>query len=205
MTVPGGCEIGVRAETGCEGGVRAGTGGGGGVRRGSGGAFGPLEAGGGCGVRLREWRDADAPFVLAAFQVPDLRREAVFPVVTLSDALGWIASWEGAGHAFAVTVGADGQVVGNVAVSRGGARGSGWVSYWVVPEARGWGIAAAATERVARWAFEEGGFVRLELEHRTDNVASCRVATRAGFLPVGMEKRGDSGHEVERHARRPPG
>lgn len=154
-------------------------------------------------VRLREWREGDAPVVLRAFQSPDLLRQAPWPIVTLRDAVGWVASWAGAGHAFAVTV--DGRVVGNVAVTRIDGRGSGWVSYWVVPAARGRGVAVAATRRLARWAFDERGLTRLELGHRTDNTASCRVATKAGFRREGIEhgKHGPRGahYAVERHTR----
>ncbi|UBU13927.1 GNAT family N-acetyltransferase [Nonomuraea gerenzanensis] len=154
-------------------------------------------------VRLRAWREDDASAVLRAFQAPDLRHQAPWPVVTLKDASGWIASWEGVGHAFAVLQ--DDQVVGNVAVTRLDSHGNGWVSYWVVPEARGRGVAVAATELVARWAFDERGLYRLELGHRTNNPASCRVAMKAGFLPEGIE-RGKLSHagvryDVERHAR----
>jgi hypothetical protein len=39
-------------------------------------------------VRPREWRDGDAAVVLAAFQAPDLRRQAAFPVVTRTDRAG---------------------------------------------------------------------------------------------------------------------
>ncbi|MEV5893107.1 GNAT family N-acetyltransferase [Nonomuraea fuscirosea] len=154
-------------------------------------------------VRLRPWSEEDALVVLRAFQTPDLRPQAPLPVLTLQDAAGWIAAWSGVGHAFAVTVGE--RVVGNVAVDRIDGNDNGWVSYWVVPEARGKGVAAAATELLARWAFDERGLYRLELGHRTTNPASCRVATKAGFLPEGIErgKLCDEGirYDVERHAR----
>ncbi|WP_342776153.1 GNAT family protein [Nonomuraea terrae] len=154
-------------------------------------------------IGLREWREDDAPAVLRAFQSPDLRDQAPWPVVTPQDAVGWIASWHGAGHAFAVT--ADDQVVGNVAVTKIDGHGTGWVSYWVVPEARGRGIAVAATRRLARWAFDERGLFRLELAHRTNNPASCRVATLAGFRSEGIERGklcyGGVRYDVERHAR----
>ncbi|MGN9845692.1 GNAT family N-acetyltransferase [Nonomuraea sp. H19] len=159
-------------------------------------------------IRLREWREEDAPVVLNAFQATDLRQQAAFPVVTLQDAIGWIASWRGVGHAFAVTIDdpAGGErVVGNVAVARIDGHDNGWVSYWVVPEARGRGIAVAATEKLARWAFDERGLFRLELGHRTNNPASCRVAAKAGFRPEGIERgklRYDGvRYDVERHAR----
>ncbi|SDI67453.1 Protein N-acetyltransferase, RimJ/RimL family [Nonomuraea jiangxiensis] len=152
---------------------------------------------------MREWRAGDAPVVLSAFQVPDLRRQAPFPVLTLQDAHGWIASWQGAGHAFAVTVG--GRVVGNVAVlGIDGHGGSGCVSYWVVPAARGRGIAAAATGAMARWAFGERGLRRLELRHRMNNPASCRVAVKAGFQAMGIE-RGKAGFQAMGVERGKPG
>jgi RimJ/RimL family protein N-acetyltransferase len=141
--------------------------------------------------------------VLRAFSSPDMRRQAAWPIVTLKDAVGWIASWAEVGHAFAVTLGD--QVVGNVAVTDIDVHQNGWVSYWTVPEARGRGIAVAATEELARWAFGERGLYRLELGHRVDNAASCRVATKAGFPPEGVERGklhyDGVRYDVERHAR----
>ncbi|MGN9785121.1 GNAT family N-acetyltransferase [Nonomuraea sp. ZG12] len=154
-------------------------------------------------VRLRAWRDEDAPVVLRAFSSPDMSRQAAWPIVTLKDAVGWIASWAEVGHAFAVTLGD--QVVGNVAVTDIDAHENGWVSYWTVPEARGRGIAVAATDELVRWAFGERGLYRLELGHRIDNAASCRVATKAGFRPEGVERGrlhyDGVRYDVERHAR----
>jgi ribosomal-protein-alanine N-acetyltransferase len=154
-------------------------------------------------IGLREWDEADAPAVLRAFQAPDMVTQAPWPMVSLKDAMGWIAAWAGAGQAFAVTLG--GEVVGNVAVTGIDGRDNGWVSYWTAPEARGKGVAAAATELLAQWAFRERGLFRLELGHRTDNLASCRVATKAGFRPKGIEREklrhADHHYEVERHAR----
>ncbi|NRQ32538.1 GNAT family N-acetyltransferase [Nonomuraea sp. NN258] len=166
-------------------------------------------------IRLRPWRDDDVPLVLRAFHDPEMRRQSPFPILTPKDAQGWIAQWTGVGHAFAVEVAGpvpaepggltEGQVVGNVAVAGIDRHDNGWVSYWVVREARGRGIAVRATELLARWAFEERGLFRLELGHRTDNPASCRVATKAGFRPEGVERGklcyDGIRYDVERHAR----
>lgn len=157
----------------------------------------------GLDIELREWCADDAPAVLRAFQAPDLVSQASWPIVSLKDAAGWIAGWAGAGHAFAVTL--SGQVVGNVAVTSIDGNGNGSVSYWTVPEARGRGVAVAAMIELTRWAFRERGLYRLELGHRTNNPASCRVATKAGFRPEGIERqklRHDGRrYDVERHAR----
>jgi ribosomal-protein-alanine N-acetyltransferase len=157
----------------------------------------------GLDIELREWCADDASAVLRAFQAPDMVSQASWPIVSLKDAAGWIAGWAGAGHAFAVTL--SGQVVGNVAVTGIDGNGNGWVSYWTVPEARGRGVAAAAMVELTRWAFRERGLYRLELGHRTNNPASCRVATKAGFRPEGIERQklryDGRRYDVERHAR----
>ncbi|MEU0570238.1 GNAT family protein [Nonomuraea sp. NPDC005983] len=154
-------------------------------------------------IKLREWREDDAPVVFRAFQAADMRRQSPWPILSVQDAVGWIAAWEGVGHAFAVTL--DGQVVGNVAVTGIDSHDNGWVSYWTVEEARGRGVAAAATSELAAWAFRERGLYRLELGHRTNNPASCRVATKAGFRPEGIERGklcyDGIRYDVERHAR----
>lgn len=57
---------------------------------------------------------------------------------------------------------------------------------------------------VADQAFCDG-LERLELGHRLNNPASCRVATRAGFLAEGIERQklryGTQRFDVELHAR----
>jgi RimJ/RimL family protein N-acetyltransferase len=96
-------------------------------------------------------------------------------------------------------------VVGDVTVSEVERRhDTGWVSYWTVPAARGRGVATCAVGTVANWAFEQAGLFRLELGHRTNKPASCRVATAAGFLVEGLERQrlryGLERFDVERHA-----
>jgi RimJ/RimL family protein N-acetyltransferase len=55
------------------------------------------------------------------------------------------------------------------------------VGYWLIPAARGTGIATHATRLMAAWAFDRLGIERLELTCGPDNVASQRVADRCGF------------------------
>lgn len=79
-----------------------------------------------------------------------------------------------------------------------------WAYYWVAAAARGDGLATRALITAARWAFGEGIF-RIELGHRVNNPASCRVAEKAGFISEGIErhklKYGDERFDVELHAR----
>jgi RimJ/RimL family protein N-acetyltransferase len=60
------------------------------------------------------------------------------------------------------------------------------LGYRVVPAERGQGVATAALDAAARWAFETYDLRRLELYHAVDNPASCTVAERAGFRQEGV-------------------
>ncbi|MBM7170628.1 GNAT family N-acetyltransferase [Streptomyces sp. G44] len=163
------------------------------------------------GPLLRPWRPEDAPAVLAAFAAPEMARQADRPVGSLAEAAGWIdrrtAEREaGSAYSLAVVDAGAGTVLGNVAVGAvNRVHGLGWVSYWTTPAARGRGVATYACKAVVRWAFGELGLFRLELGHRTDNPASCRVAEAAGFRVEGLQRRrlayDGVRHDVELHAR----
>lgn len=60
------------------------------------------------------------------------------------------------------------------------------MSYWVVSEARGQGVAVGAVRLLAGWALGDLGLVRLELFVEPENVASQRVAERCGFVREGL-------------------
>jgi [ribosomal protein S5]-alanine N-acetyltransferase len=60
------------------------------------------------------------------------------------------------------------------------------VGYWLLAEARGGGRATRALRLVSRWALSQPGVVRLQLWTVPDNVASQRVADRAGFQREGV-------------------
>ncbi|MET9550442.1 GNAT family N-acetyltransferase [Streptomyces sp. NPDC006627] len=146
------------------------------------------------GPLLRPWRRGDAPAVLEAFAAPEMARQADQPVDSLDAAARWTArrtaEWEaGSAYALAVVDGTTGTAVGNVAVGAvNRVHGLGWVSYWTTPAAQGKGIATYACRAVARWAFDDLGLFRLELGHRTNNRASCRVAEAAGFTVEGLQR-----------------
>lgn len=71
--------------------------------------------------------------------------------------------------------------------------GSGHVGYWIAPTGRGRGVGTAALRAAVRHAavpVSDGGLGlrRLVLRAATENIASRRVAEKAGFLPVGVER-----------------
>ncbi|OBC01820.1 hypothetical protein A5784_17095 [Mycobacterium sp. 852013-50091_SCH5140682] len=63
--------------------------------------------------------------------------------------------------------------------------GSAGVAYWMVPAWRGRGFCSQAVITLWQLAFNDIGFRRIGLAHSVANVASCWVATKAGFHAIG--------------------
>ncbi|MFL5995784.1 MAG: GNAT family N-acetyltransferase [Streptomyces sp.] len=82
------------------------------------------------------------------------------------------------------------------------------VGYWVLPEARGHGVATRALRLGAHWSLTDLGLHRLELGHALGHGASCTVAERCGFRYEGTLRgamfeagRHDAFRDVHLHAR----
>lgn len=126
-----------------------------------------------------------------------------------NEVLGWIEAWpkrwqQESGCGWAVT-GVDG-VLGQVSLRTINLDdGAAEVSYWVLPQARGRQIAQRALKAVTSWSFEVLGLHRMEINHSTQNLASCRVAERAGYLAEGVKRsealHADGWHDMHQHAR----
>ncbi len=63
------------------------------------------------------------------------------------------------------------------------------VGYWVTPRARGAGVASRALTLLSRWALEEVGFARIDLQASVANPGSLRVAERCGYVREGRLRR----------------
>lgn len=156
---------------------------------------------------LRPWVPADAPAVVAAYSTPDIQRWHVRSM-TDDEAGAWIGSWSGRW---------DQGTDGGWAIARGTALlgqiglrqldlpdGLGHLSYWLVPEARGHGVASRALRALSAWAFDRLGLHRLEVSHSTLNRPSCRVAEKAGYRLEGTKRsealHTDGWHDMHLHA-----
>jgi RimJ/RimL family protein N-acetyltransferase len=75
--------------------------------------------------------------------------------------------------------------VGHVFVNLADA-GRGSIGYWLLPEARGKGLASRAVRLVSQWALHDLCLVRLGLSTEPSNRLSQRVAERSGFQREGV-------------------
>jgi RimJ/RimL family protein N-acetyltransferase len=160
------------------------------------------------GVVLRPWQASDRDVVVAAYADPGIQRWHCRSM-TEHEAEAWIATWpfrwqrENGGGWAVVEAGA---VVGQISLRRIDL-GESWaeVSYWVLPADRGRGVAGRALRTLTNWCFAVLGLHRVELAHSTANVASCRVAERAGFTAEGTRRgqgrHADGWHDMHLHAR----
>ncbi len=150
----------------------------------------------GHGLRLCAWdagSDADAESWLRGFSDPEFQRWNT-PLTLWTDLAGARTSLrarardagEGRSASFRITDARSGTTLGHVGVNEiNPALKRARVGYWVLPEARGRGVATRALLLASRWAFAELGLHRLELDHALGHAVSCRVAERCGYAAEG--------------------
>lgn len=138
-------------------------------------------------LRLRAPTKADVPAIAAACGDPELSRfiPGLPSPYTEDHARQWVDSRikEENSRTLLVVDARTGQLYGAVEVRLGE---TGSIGYWTAADARNRGIATRALKLLAAWAVTEGGVLRLELTTHPENVASQRVAEKAGFVREGV-------------------
>jgi RimJ/RimL family protein N-acetyltransferase len=144
-------------------------------------------------IRLREPAASDVPAITAACQDPLIQRFTYVPVpYAEADARGFVAGLPaareaGEGLALAISPIDGDAFLGMIGIQRlQWDHRTGDIGYWIAPQARSRGVATAAVRLLSRWALPELGLARLQLDADVDNVASQRVAERAGFVREGV-------------------
>ena len=141
-------------------------------------------------IALRLFRKDDAPALLEAARDPDIPRLTALPELESEAwARDWIAlverRWRDGSRATFATVDArTDELLGSIGVRDVDRNGQ--IGYWVLPAARGRGVATRALRLLSRWAIEEAGFGRVQLLTEPENTASQRVAEKAGFRREGL-------------------
>ena len=145
-------------------------------------------------VRLRPWSLDDIPALAAACDDPEIARwmHQVPSPYTEGDAREYIlmsqAAWRDRRNAiFAVLDCETDEVVGSCAMHIIDAELENVeVGYWTAAAARGRGLTTRAVKLIVTWALDELGAERVQLRADVRNVASLRVAEKAGFRREGV-------------------
>jgi ribosomal-protein-alanine N-acetyltransferase len=155
----------------------------------------------GDGVVLRDWRETDAQALESVCGEWNVSSFTSVPWDYSDDAaLAWLARQRekrAAGTVLALAIVESGSElpVGNVNLGDFDEDGrSAAIGYWLLPEARGRGLAVTASRLVIDWGFDALDLARVEFAILPENVASQRVAERVGAEPEGVRERSHHEH-----------
>jgi ribosomal-protein-alanine N-acetyltransferase len=143
-------------------------------------------------VLLRPWSMDDLACVRAAGRDPQLREGTSVPEEdsdTASEAFivrQWGRAESGQGRSMVIVELARSQAVGQVWLGSGARGGVVDLGYWLIPSARGRGLASRAVALATQWALTTGGAARVEAWVVPENAASHRLLERAGFTREGV-------------------
>jgi len=133
---------------------------------------------------LRPIEARDAAAIAAGLNDPDAARflPSIPSPYTDADAQAWVERcaqvWrDGTSYPFAIVDAGTDELLGSIELH--GEKAT--VGYWIVAGARGRGVATQALRLLCGWASERP----LRLTTHPDNVASQRVAEKAGFQRIG--------------------
>lgn len=140
-------------------------------------------------VALRPWRESDAPEIVAAVDGDgEMARwlDGMPQPYRLQHALAYIrGEILPEEEKYAITDAERGSVLGSIGIRWSEEGDVATVGYWLRADARNRGCTTRALVLVSRHAFAAGA-ARVQLYADPENVASCRVAERAGFTREGV-------------------
>lgn len=142
----------------------------------------------GAHVTLRPWRESDAQLVFEVCQDEAIQRFTSVPEpYTLDDARAFIESthqmWrEQLEATFAAVDSADALMASIGLMKINDETRTAEIGYWVVPWARGLGVARSAVARLADWGHEQLGIENFRLRIEETNAASIAAALAAGAV-----------------------
>jgi RimJ/RimL family protein N-acetyltransferase len=150
------------------------------------------------GISLRMYDMADVDEHFAAVSASQKELEPYMPwchaKYSLDESTAWVASRDsaflaGAAYDF-VIVSSEGRILGACGLNQIDDRNRrANLGYWVRTDATRRGVATAATVLLADWAFANTPLDRLEIMVAKSNVASQRVAEKAGAVREGLLRR----------------
>jgi RimJ/RimL family protein N-acetyltransferase len=152
------------------------------------------------GVVLRDWTEEDGAVLEAVCGDWDVCRFTSVPwTYTPAAARAWVERLRelrssGRGLALAITREDEDRALGTVNLGHLGEHAdAAELGYWLVPAARGRGLATAAARTLCAWGSEQLGLSRVELAILPTNLPSRRVAERLGATFAGVR---EASHEA---------
>ncbi len=143
-------------------------------------------------VRLRWWNEGDLDCVMEASADSRIPQGTTVPPVFTAE-LGlafierqWSRAETGEGISLAVADVSTDEARGVAVLLVRPQPGVVGIGYWVVPRARGRGLATHSVGLLSHWALAEGGIARVEAWVEPENTASQRVLEVAGFRREGV-------------------
>ena len=144
-------------------------------------------------LRLELFGERHLEALAAIVHDPDVLRFTRIPVPPPPDFPEiWLARYEegrkdGSREAFAAVDPGDGTLLGLALAPHIDVEGrEGELGYLVAPQARGRGIATELLRQLTAWAFSDAHLLRAYLVVDVENVASQKVAERAGYAREGV-------------------
>ncbi|MFF0315307.1 GNAT family N-acetyltransferase [Micromonospora sp. NPDC005252] len=143
-------------------------------------------------VRLRSWALDDLDCVRQAAADRRITEATTVPVRFTEEAghafvrRQWSRATDRAGISLVVTEADTDLAVGSVTLLFRPQRGVADLGYWLIPAARGRGMASPAARLLTEWALGTAGLARVEAWVEPDNLASRRVLAAAGFVEEGV-------------------
>jgi RimJ/RimL family protein N-acetyltransferase len=132
-------------------------------------------------VVLRAAEPRDLPAIETGMHDPDVVRWIGPPWPTDEVFPRNAANWANGSPTLAICE-QEGACVGMVWVNvREPDRSIGYVGYWLLPVARGRGLATSAVRLISRWALQALSISTVRLQTAPGNIRSQRVAVRSGF------------------------
>jgi RimJ/RimL family protein N-acetyltransferase len=147
---------------------------------------------------LRPWSDEDIPEIFKICQDPGIQRWTTVPTPYLpKDAEWFVRDFCPAGFArgdeatYGMFVKETGEIAGSIALmglTANRAVRTAEIGFWAAPSTRGQGYMTEAVRGLVRYGFDELGVQRVFWQAYDGNDASRRVAEKAGFTIVGLQR-----------------
>ena len=151
-------------------------------------------------LRLRPWGATDVASAAAAGNDPLISRYRYSLPKTERAADEWVAACEIdriAATRLELAIANPVTPVGSVSLTDF-EHGNAMVRYWLLPQARGRGLATTSLRLLSAWSFAHLQVGRLAAYVEPDNRASCAVLERCGFVQEGRLRQHMTGHDGTR-------